>query len=69
MYIKHPHFLAGFFCRYDYLDRCRQGYDTSVSSATPEDILLIHPFEGRLRDNNPAHREFRILMVPDCDEP
>lgn len=34
------HFLAGFFWHFDHLDRRRQGYNTSVSSATPEDIQL-----------------------------
>jgi len=68
-YIKQPHFLAGFFWRYDHLDRRRRGYDTSVSSATPEDIQQIQHFESRLRDDNPAHRDFRILTVPDRDEP
>ena len=67
-YIKEPHFLAGFFWRYDHLDRRRQGYDTSVSPVTPDDIQQIEHFESRLRDENPAHREFRILMVPDRDE-
>ena len=32
-------------------------------------IQQIHLFEGRLRDDNPAHREFRILMVLDRDDP
>ena len=68
-YIKHPHFLAGFFWRYDHLDRRWQGHDTSVSSATLEDIQQVQPFENRLRDNNPAHRELRMLMVPDRDKP
>jgi hypothetical protein len=68
-YIKEPQFLAGFFWRYNHLDRRRQGYDTSVSSVTPEDIQQIQDFENGLRKDNPAHREFRILMVPDRDVP
>ena len=35
---------------------------------TPADIQQIHLFEGRLRDDNPAHREFRILIL-DRDDP
>jgi hypothetical protein len=53
-YIKHPHFLAGFFWHYDHLDRHRQDYDTSVSSATPEDIQQIQPFKSLLHDSNPV---------------
>jgi hypothetical protein len=68
-YIKEPHLLAGFFWRYNHLDRRRQGYDTSVSSVTQEDIQEIQDFESRLRKDNPAHREFRILMVPDRGKP
>ncbi|KAF8234088.1 hypothetical protein L208DRAFT_1394550, partial [Tricholoma matsutake] len=68
-YIENPHFLADFFRRYDHLDRLQQGHDTSVSSLIPEDFQQIQHFESRLRDDNPAHREFRILMVPDRDEP
>ncbi|KIL53969.1 hypothetical protein M378DRAFT_19338 [Amanita muscaria Koide BX008] len=40
-----------------------------VSSVTPEDIQQIQRLENRLRDDNPAHCEFRILMVPDRNEP
>ena len=67
-YVNQPH-LADFFWRYNHLDPRQQGYDTSVSSATPEDIQQIHNFASRLRDANPAHREFRVLMVPDRDKP
>ncbi|KAF8227716.1 hypothetical protein L208DRAFT_1491744, partial [Tricholoma matsutake] len=44
-YFNNPHFLAGFFWRYNHLDRRCQGYDTSVSSVTLEDIQQIQPFE------------------------
>ena len=68
-YINHPNFLADFFWRYDHLDRRRQGYDTSVLSMTPEDIQNIQSFDSRLQEENSAHREFRILMVPDRYDP
>src|SRR5882762_11041234 len=68
-YIKEPQLLAGFFWRYAHLDRSQQGYDTSVSLATPEDIQQMQHFESRFREDNPAHREFRALMVPDRDDP
>jgi len=64
-YMKEPHLLADFFWRYAHLDRSQQGYDTSVSPVTQEDIQQIQPFESHLRDGNPSHREFRALMVPD----
>jgi hypothetical protein len=46
-YIKEPHFFAGFFWRYEHLDRRQRGYDTSVSSVPPEDIQQIQHFESR----------------------
>jgi hypothetical protein len=71
-YIKKPRFLAGFFWRYNSLDRLQKGYDTSVSDlpATPEDIRSIDTEDlKRLKADNPVYREFHILMVPDRDNP
>jgi len=68
-YIQEPHFLSGFFWRYERLNRLQQGYDTSVLRATSADIQQIHLFENTLRNKNPAHREFRVLMVPDRNNP
>jgi hypothetical protein len=68
-YIKEPRFLSGFFWRYERLNHLQQGYDTSVLRVTHADIRQNHLFEGSLRDENPAHREFRTLMVPDRDDP
>ena len=61
--------LADFFWRYTHLDRRQRGYDTSVSSASPGDIQRIQRVENRLRDNNPAHREFCKVLVPDRSDP
>ncbi|KIM73233.1 hypothetical protein PILCRDRAFT_829310, partial [Piloderma croceum F 1598] len=49
--------------------RLQRGYDTSVSPVSPEDLQQIQHVETRLRNENPAHREFRIIMVPDRDVP
>jgi len=68
-YIKQPDILARFFWRYSHLNHSQCGYDTSVSPASPEDLQQIRHVEKRLRDENPAHREFRIIMVPDRDDP
>src|SRR5882762_3345998 len=68
-YIKEPQLLAGFFWRYAHLDRSQQGYDTSVSSATIEDIRQMQHFESRFREYKPSHRQFRAPMVPDRDDP
>jgi hypothetical protein len=68
-YIKEPHILAHFFWRYAHLNHSQCKYDTSVSPASPEDLQQIQHVEKRLRDENPAHREFRIIMVPDRDDP
>jgi hypothetical protein len=68
-YIKQPDILARFFWRYSHLNHSQRGYDTSVSPASPEDLQQIQHVEKRLRDENPAHREFRIIMVPDRDDP
>ena len=68
-YIKEPHILASFFWRYAHLNQNQRGYDGSVSPASPEDLQQIQHVEHRLRKNNPAHREFRIIMVPDRDDP
>ena len=68
-YIKQPHILADFFWRYAHLNPSQRGYDTSVSPASPEDLQHIEHVEKCLRDENPAHREFRIIMVPDRDDP
>jgi hypothetical protein len=64
-YFKEPHILAHFFWRYAHLNDSQRGYDTSVSPASPEDLQRIQHVEERLRNENPAHREFRIIMVPD----
>ena len=68
-YIKQPDILARFFWRYSHLNHSQCGYNTSVSPASPEDLQQIRHVEKRLRDENPAHREFRIIMVPDRDDP
>jgi hypothetical protein len=68
-YIEHPHILAHFFWRYAHLSHSQRGYDTSVSPASPEDLQQIQHVEKRLRDDNPAHREFCKIMVPDRDVP
>ena len=68
-YIKEPHVLAHFLWRYAHLNHSQRGYDTSVSPASPEDLQQIQHVEKRLRNENPAHREFRIIMVPDRDDP
>ena len=68
-YIKQPHILADFFWRYAHLNPSQRGYDTSVSPASPEDLQQIQHVEKHLRDENPAHREFRIITVPDRDVP
>jgi len=68
-YIKEPHTLASFFWRYAHLNQSQRGYDASVSPASPEDLQQIQHVEHRLRKDNPAHREFRIIMVPDRDDP
>jgi hypothetical protein len=67
-YIKEPHILASFFWRYAHLNQSQRGYDASVSPASPEDLQQIQHVEHRLRKDNPAHREFRIIMVPDRDD-
>ena len=55
---------------FDYINQ-PQGYDASVSSATPEleNIQQIQKSAKRLRDDNRDHREFRVLKVPDRDNP
>jgi hypothetical protein len=68
-YIKEPHILANFFWCYAHLNHSQRGYDTSVSPASPEDLQQIQHVENRLREENTAHGEFRIIMVPDCDDP
>jgi hypothetical protein len=68
-YIKEPHILTLFFWRYGHLNHSQRGYDTSVSPASPEDLQQIQHVEKGLRNENPAHREFRIIMVPDRDVP
>ena len=68
-YIKEPHILANFFWRYAHLNHSQRGYDTSVSPASPEDLQQIQHIEKRLRDENPPHREFHIITVPDRDHP
>jgi hypothetical protein len=68
-YIKQPHILASFFCRYTHLNHSQHGYDTSISPASPEDLQHIQHVEKCLRDDDPAHREFGIITVPDRDDP
>ena len=68
-YIKEPHILAHFFWRYAHLNHSQRGYDTSVSPASPEDLQQIQHVEQRLREENTSHRQFRIIMVPDRDDP
>ena len=54
-YIKEPHLLTDFFWRYAHLYRSQQGYDTSVSSATPE---RYRTNRALLRDDNHRHAYF-----------
>jgi hypothetical protein len=68
-YIKEPHTLANIFWRYAHLNHSQRGYDASVSPASPEYLRQIWHVEQHLRDDNPAHRKFRIIMVPDRDDP
>jgi hypothetical protein len=68
-YIKQPHILADFFWCYAHLNPSQRGHDTSVSPASLEDLHQIEHVEKRLRDENPAHREFCIIVVPDRDDP
>jgi hypothetical protein len=68
-YIKEPHTIASLFCHYTHLNYSQRGYDTSISPALPEDLQQIQHVEKRLRDENLAHREFRIITVPDSDNP
>ena len=68
-YNQQPQTLADFFWRYTRLNRRQRGYDTSVTSASPDDIQQIQCVEKRLRDNNPAHHEFCKVMVPDRRRP
>jgi Fungal protein kinase len=68
-YIKDPHILASFFWRYANLNHSQRGYDTSLSPVSPEDLQQIQHVETCLRNENPSHREFRIIMVPDRDVP
>jgi hypothetical protein len=68
-YLKQPHILADFFWRYSHLDRHQQGYDLTVSVPSNEEIKQAMLYECRLRNANPAHREFRKLMVPERDNP
>jgi hypothetical protein len=67
--IKERHILASFFWRYAHLNQNQRGYDASVSPASPEDLQQIQHVEHHLRKDNPAHREFHIIMVPDRDDP
>jgi len=68
-YIEQPDILAHFFWRYAHLNHSQRGYDTSVSPASPENLQQIRHVENRLRKENPAHREFRIITVSDRDNP
>ena len=58
-----------FFLHYAHLNHSQRGYDTSVSPASPEDLLQIQHVEKSLQDENPTHHEFCIIMVPDRDDP
>ena len=64
-YIQYPHLLADFFWRYNHLDPLQQGYDTSVSSINPNESGIQSIYFETLQKDNPAHRKFCILMVPD----
>jgi hypothetical protein len=68
-YIKDLHILASFFWPYAHLNHSQCGYNTSISPALPEDLQQIQHVEKCLRDENPAHCEFRIIMVPDRNVP
>jgi len=68
-YIEQPHILAHFFWCYTHLNHSQCGYDTSIPQASLEDLQQIQHVEKHLRDDNPAHCEFCIMMVPDHDIP
>jgi hypothetical protein len=70
-YVKNPHRLADFFYRYSRLDRLQQGYDPTLSTASEEEVKIMQEAkcDVTLKNANPAHYEFRKLMVPDRDDP
>ena len=68
-YIKELHILAHFLWHYAHLNPSQRRYDTSVSLVSPADLQKIQYLEKSLRDENPSPREFRIIMVPDRDDP
>ena len=71
-YIQQPHILAGFFWRYNHddLDPSWKGYDASVSSIDHCNLVNIPQiYLETLEKRNMAHREFRILRVPDRNNP
>ena len=67
-YIKDPHILAHLFWCYAHLNHSQHRYDTSISPASQEDLQQIQHVEERLQNENPTHREFRIIMVPDHND-
>jgi hypothetical protein len=68
-YIQEPHILAHFFWRCAHINHTQRGYDTSVLPVSPVDLQQIQHVRKSLRDENSAHREFRIIMVPDRNDP
>ncbi|KIM85920.1 hypothetical protein PILCRDRAFT_5026 [Piloderma croceum F 1598] len=68
-YIKQPHILAYFFWRYTDLNHSQRGYNTSILPASPVHLQHLQHVEKCLRDDNPAHHEFRILAVLNRDNP
>jgi hypothetical protein len=61
--------VADFVWRYAHLDLSQRGHDTAVSPASPADFQQIQHVEKSLRDKNPAHREFRVIMILNRDNP
>jgi hypothetical protein len=68
-YDQRPQTLVDFFWHYAHIDRRQRGYNTSVSSASLDDMQRTQSVENRLQDNNPAHLEFCKVMVPDHSDP
>ncbi|KAF9475561.1 hypothetical protein BDN70DRAFT_864698 [Pholiota conissans] len=69
-YAENPHLLAGFFWRYARATLEQQGYDSTVTAATNEEIALMdEATQDRMVAENSHHREFRKMLVPDREDP
>jgi len=73
IYARHSeaprHFLPEFLWRYSHASPCQRGHDPTVRPTLPGEVKKFGNATKQLQKENSCHSEFRIMMIPDRDDP